>query len=302
MHLALMNPMFRTAAEQGLVNVGLDRLADLMQEVRLRHYSPINDNVFNIACQLNLPWLFFSAEIIRRMHPDQWIGFLGRDCQLLELIYRHYFSFACSYVPFSRMAAANLDAAVDYLNSFSCDVLVDISSTGATWQKLGQRQFFPVRVLIYSDVYSYTANQPVAPPTFKWVAKNSEIGATNELIEFFNQADHGMLTSLPDTYAEHESSASTIQAIQQPVSDACDLSRKYSGITAQLAVLTDVQIAQYLERYLLTICDQKKDLLTVPAFVHYINRNNQTTHTIKNILGGIKNISDSNDVFTYSST
>lgn len=296
----------RTPSEQGLFDVGLTQLSDLMVDTRTGYImgdpAPIEmgyHGFFSVAHQVNLPLLFLAADIIRRLHQNQWIGFLGRDCFLLEQIYRHYFSFTCAYIPFSRVVAVrNRDTAIDYLNSFGCDVLVDISSTGKTWEFLSAKQAFNVRVLIYADTTGYTAEKPTAPPSFNWVAQNSRIGGTNDVIELFNCADKGMILTLdPITYARNELSDAQLQGFHHPVQRAIANASKYPQLTAQLAALSDEQIASYFEKFLMTLNDQQGYLSWVPG---YKEKNAIVTVLLTNIFAEIKNISQEKGRFRYS--
>jgi hypothetical protein len=228
------------------------------------------------AIQLNLSWLFFAAEILRRKYPHQRIGFLGRDCQQLYRIYETYFNADCVYVPFSRLAAQNVDLAVNYLKSFNADVLVDISSTGATWQLLGQKHCFGICTLIYADCDSYTLTQPIPPPTFQWVAQNSIIGPTNKLIELLNGADHGSLVSLrPYTVGPLDLSPELTAFIQEPVKTAVANRDKYAGIREDLARLTDQQLARFFVSGLMTLCDQYAIWL-IPECLRYLQQDEKT--------------------------
>lgn len=296
----------RTASEQGLFDVGLTELSDLMVHTRTGYI--VSDpallehgyhGFFSVAHQINLPLLFLSADIIRRLHPNQWIGYLGRDCFLLEQIYRHYFSFTCAYIPFSRVVAVrDRDLAVEYLNSFGCDVLVDISSTGKTWEFLGAKQSFNVRVLIYSDTTGYTHSKPIPPASFRWVARNSQIGGTCDVIELFNTADSGMILNLsPIEYAAHEIPDYQLPGFHDPVARAIKHAARYPKLTAQLAALSDEQVASYFEKYLMTLNDQKAILNWIP---HYQEKNGGVTVLLNHIFEEIKNISSEKGNSRYS--
>jgi hypothetical protein len=253
------------------------------------------EQALTLAAQVNMSWLFFAAEILRRKYPDQRIGFLGRDCQQLHRIYEAYFNQDCVYIPFSRKAAVNVDLAVNYLKSFNADVLVDISSSGYTWQLLGQQHCFPVCVLIYSDCDAYMPTRSMPPPTFDWVAQNSQIGPTNKLIELVNSADHGSLVSLrPYTVAPLDLSQELTAIIQQPVKTAV---AARAGFRGELARLTDEQLGRLFVSALRFICIQNQ-IWQIPECMRYLQQDEKSTEEIKqiflrNLSNGVSSISES---------
>src|SRR5579863_6598527 len=104
-----------TTVEQTLINHGQPTIAELIKHIRTNNQpSPW----LNIANQLNLPWLFFASEFLHRKHRGRKIVFLGRDCQLMERVYKAFFMpwvGLTSYLPFSRkVALEQREAAIGY--------------------------------------------------------------------------------------------------------------------------------------------------------------------------------------------
>jgi hypothetical protein len=182
-----------TQIESILIDLGIPHLAYLIRQIRL---SLIDASAFSgVACQLNLPWLFISAELLRRRHSQN-LTFLGRDGQLLSILYDAYFGPA-HYLPFSRRVAyAQPETAVAYLKAHSPDasVFIDISSTGATWAKL--QSGIRIEALIYCDLDFYTPERPNLPQGFSFLTRTSLCGQTNALLEVFNCGDHGYLSAV----------------------------------------------------------------------------------------------------------
>jgi hypothetical protein len=279
----------------------LSLMADLVAEVELS--KPTTDAEFYaVASKINLPWLFFACETLRRQYAGKKIGFLGRDCYLLQQIYQAYFEPDTSvYIPFSRKAAKDTDQAIAYLDSFRVAVLVDISSTGDTWQKIGFKKYYNVCALIYSDEWWRGRDsgqpQPIPPPTFTCVTKNSWIGSTNELVEVFNCGPVGSLIKLePMTYAELEPDIDKlISVLHAPVATAVKLQDKYKDIPKALAALTDAQLRHYFKGYLLSVCEQT---YLFGRLQNYLKHQNKLIQELAQTDSKITNISP---VFTYSS-
>ncbi len=182
-----------TARESVIAQLGMPTLAYLVREIRLATSG--GSDFFEVAGGLNLPWLFFSAELLRRRH-SRTLSFLGRDGQLLYRIYNAYFA-PCHYLPFSRKVAfSQPDAAIAYLKAHrpANGLFIDISSTGATREKLDAD--ICIEALIYSDLHFYTRDKPRLPAGFSFVSANSDCGQTNVLLEVFNCGDHGYLKSI----------------------------------------------------------------------------------------------------------
>jgi hypothetical protein len=115
---------------------------------------------------------------------------------LLYRIYNAYFA-PCHYLPFSRKVAfSQPDAAVAYLKAHrpANGLFIDISSTGATWEKLDAD--ICIEALIYSDLHFYTRDKPRLPAGFSFVSANSDCGQTNVLLEVCNCGDHGYPKSI----------------------------------------------------------------------------------------------------------
>lgn len=252
-----------TDIEKGLIDKGLAQLALLTREVRLRNNETVHGDIFNTACQLNLPWLFIASELLRRCQGLNRYAFLGRDCQLLYKIYNAFFDTSCYYVPFSRQPVlTNVHSAVSYLNSQvpQNTVLVDISSTGTTWEKLAQINDYPVRILIYSDQYHYSHCKPVLPKNFTWLSTTTVFGPTNKMLEIFNCADHGrvaqinLIGSLPVvSYAPHDMAKELVDVIHAPVRTAVTLNKFYD-VKTDLAKVTDEELHKMFSGFQQALC------------------------------------------------
>jgi hypothetical protein len=186
-----------THNENSLISAGLPSVGYLMREVRLRSTPTSHPHLSEISGQLNLPCLFIAAELLNRRYDKQKV-FLGRDSQQLYYIYNSYFNPAF-YLPFSRkIAYAQPQASIAYLKSHipKNALLVDIQSTGATWEKL--QAGVDVAVLIYIDNYKYTQEQPVPPKYFSYLIKSSEC-PPHVFLERINCANHGYISEI-DVY------------------------------------------------------------------------------------------------------
>jgi hypothetical protein len=244
----------------------LPSIARILREIRLSNHEPKQDQFFQIAAQLNLPWLFLCCEMLQRFEPEDFTKyvFLGRDCQLMQRLYEAYYN-PCYYLPFSRKVALKQpEDATEYLATQTPKdgILVDISSTGRTWEFLDYQG--PIVVFFYSDQFHYSETKPIAPRQFQFMTKNSQVGPTNTLIEVFNCADHGRLDtikmygSLPVvTFAAPELSSDVVAAIQKPVSDAVALVHYYRHeIKNELRELTDENLIELFSSLKAAICAQ----------------------------------------------
>jgi hypothetical protein len=212
-----------------------------------------------------------------RKHGHQDIVFLGRDCQLLHRIYSAYYKISY-YLPFSRQVAfTQTKEAIDYLSSHmsSDTVLVDISSTGGTWQHISSIKEFPITVLIYSDVAFYTKEKPILSSKFDYLEKNSVCGQTNLLLELFNCGDHGYLESLQHmgnhiqraSFAKPELGDELIKTIHQPVNNAVALANYYNpSLTYELSKLSDVDLSSLFSVFVTNVCGQTQLQSTIPDF------------------------------------
>lgn len=265
--------------EDRLVSIGLKSLALLCRETRLRSQG----NYHNIlAANVNLPMLFIMSELIHRSANKKMI-FLGRDCQLLEKVYSAYYEKSV-YLPFSRKVAyAQKDIAVKYLNQYNLDnhMFFDISSTGATWEHLQSN--IPITVAIYSDTYHYTQSKPVLPKDFSYLFTNSTIGTTNIILEMFNCGNHGHLSQIELIgnkffkchFDSHELHNDVIEFVQSPIIIASSLSPHYKDeIRKEISEVSEEALRQ-LFAYLVNFLCQQTHILD-PNFVNkesqYLNK------------------------------
>lgn len=265
-----------TSIEQFFMDNGLPHLGLLVRETRLIDHSVDYAPYLETANQKNLPWLFMVCEILYRKYKNKEIVFLGRDCQLLYKIYSGYYPAKSQYLPFSREVALNQpEEAVTYLKHYTSDnsVLVDISSTGKTWQTICDIHPFSIEVVIYSDLYWYSSEKPVVPTTFSSIHKNSVIGGTNILIEIFNCGDHGKMRRIHDVDGFPVSVFSNISelpeqvvdVIHRPVNNAVNLRKKghYSALTSELANIDQEMLINMSASLLINICSTDKNALNV---------------------------------------
>lgn len=262
--------------EQEFFNSGLANIALLTREIRLAtDYADTEEKYFNLANNINLPLLFITAELLRR-HTSKNIVFLGRDCQQLYRLYNAYFDVGY-YLPFSRKVAYDQpEAALNYLRVHAPDnaIYFDISSTGATWEKLGGN--IDVAVAIYSDVDYYTPKKPSTPDTFFHLTKNSEIGATNLMLEVMNCADHGHLNYIDVQqdrlmqvqFGEPELPAAIINVIHEPVKRAVNLAHIYrDAVRTELAGMSVERLIENFGMLAGTICSQHDMLNEMTLFL-----------------------------------
>jgi len=237
-----------TQIEDLFINNGMTHLGLLIRETRLMDYSSKYGTYLDIANQKNLPWLFVACELLYRKYNNKEIVFLGRDCQLLYKVYSAYFNARAQYLPFSREVALNQPReATEYIKHYISNdsILVDISSTGKTWEIICGIYPFNVEVFIHSDLYWYSSSKPVTPNTFTSFHKNSVIGGTSIIIEIFNCGDHGKLRSIDmieglpvgkfSNVAELPNEI--IDIIHRPVNNAIELRLKghYAALTSELS-------------------------------------------------------------------
>ena len=250
-----------TPRENYLLENKMTHLGLLIREIRLRNHEKDFDALFSVANQENLFWLFVACEMLHRKYSDKKIVFLGRDCQLMHKIYNAYYSVQSYYLPFSREVALNqTEEAVQYLKHFTTEdsVLVDISSTGRTWEIICKNHPFNVEVMVYSDLYWYSENKPSIHDSFSSIHRNSIIGPTSIILEIFNCGDHGKIRHIDIIegvpvcrFGETEFPKEVIDVIHKPVNDAVALKAYYSSITKELADLT-IEELEAISAHLMT--------------------------------------------------
>jgi hypothetical protein len=266
-----------TRSEVTVMEAGLPLLACLMREIRLGATAAQYTEFFRIACQLNLPWLFVTCELLRRRHSEK-LTFLGRDCQLLSRIFNAYFG-PCYYLPFSRRVVyAQPAQAVAFLqaNMPQDGLLIDLSSTGASWEKLGPG--IRVEAIVYSDVNYYTPERPRLPAGFSFLTRNSECGQTNELIEIFNCGDHGYLESIEALgeglmaakFGPLQLDPGLIESIHAPLRAAEVLAPIYRDrLAAELGRVPAAHLSALFAAFAQELCVQEH---LMPHLVEYLER------------------------------
>jgi hypothetical protein len=252
-----------TGVEQVLHKNKMDLLACLIREVRLKRNEE-EYNFFAPSNQLNLPLLVICSELLFRRHKSKKIVFLGRDCQLLYKIYNAFYENAY-YIPFSRkIAYAQPTEASAYLKAHMPpnSVLIDMSSTGATWEKICKVYPFDIEVVIYSDLFHYTKEKPVLPNSFSWIFKNSDMGQTNEMVEVFNCGDHGVIEEVIDCgggvytarFGNNEMKSEQVAEIHSPINIAVETSKNYSDLRLQMATIPVSELEVLFSKLILQLC------------------------------------------------
>lgn len=271
-----------TGIEKVLYDNNLNLMSLLIREIRIKTSSNVKDPFIDIATQLNLPWLLFACEMLHRKLADKNIVFLGRDCYNLYKIYSEFYQ-TSYYVPFSRKVAfAQPNESVEYLKKHipPNSVLVDISSTGATWENICKICSFDVCVLIFSDLFFYTNKKPNLPKTFSWLTQNSTLGQTNELIEIFNSAKHGPLIKIINyngvnfsEFGMPELSIDLYNKTYIPINEALNTAKNYvEGLRKQLSVLSDEELFHTFKQFTTQFCNQTGLLKQMQEYL--INQNN----------------------------
>lgn len=262
-----------TAFECFIRDNGLPGVGFLMREIRLRKRRSRLQVLFDVANQINLPLLLVIAEMLARRTPEP-KAFLGRDCQLLQKLYAAYFD-PCYYVPFSRKIAIHQPAeATAYLEAHAGPdaVFVDLSSTGATWQRLDFKR--QILVVIYSDQHFYTSERPEPPPTFSFLARNSECGQTDSTLELFNCGDHGYIRGIEcfggriyrGIYADPDLAEDVTREIHAPVRSACALAPSYRDIVrTELGRMSEGSLSELFRMLLINVNNQKRLVDLMPA-------------------------------------
>lgn len=263
-----------TLIEKELIDKGMVELAMLVREVRLRNHEPAAEEIFTVANQMNLPWLFVCCELLHRKRPNKKPVFLGRDCQLMYKIFNSYFNEASYYLPFSRKAALkNPENAVTYIKAHIPQdyVLVDISSTGRTWNIIGQHHVFNIEIVHYDQ-----RDEIPTPKNFTSLHQENAKGAltnkkgTNLLLEVFNCANHGMLdhiemvNGLPIAQfdSSHELDPEFIRIVQQPVKTALELRKYYDNLLPELSRVSDQVLWYFFDKLPRSICQYQATLRT----------------------------------------
>ncbi len=271
-----------TGIEKVLYDSNLNLMSMLIREVRIKTSSKSKDPFNDIATQLNLPWLLFACEMLHRKLADKNIVFLGRDCYNLYKVYSEFYQ-TSYYIPFSRKVAfAQPNESVEYLKKHipPNSVLVDISSTGATWENICKIYSFDVCVLIFSDLFFYTSKKPNLPKTFSWLTQNSTLGQTNELIEIFNSAKHGPLIKIINhngvyfsEFGMPELSSDLYDKTFIPINEAIKTAKNYvEGLRKQLNVLSDEELYHTFKQFTTQFCNQTGLLKGMQEYL--INQNN----------------------------
>ena len=264
-------------SENYFITNKLNLIACLVREIRLRNDEQAHKHLFYTANQLNLPWLLFTCEMIYRKYKGTPLVFLARDCQLLYKLYNEFYE-RSYYLPFSRKVALNqTELAAGYLNNQipKGATLIDISSTGRTWEKVCAVSPFNISVIIYSDIFHYSKEKPILPETFSWFSSNSVIGKTNELIELMNCGDHGYLDRIEQfgdiflsKFGDMELDKDIVDVIHKPINDAVSLSSYYKGnLRTTLGGISDDALHQLFKMFLEQIHQQGSLMNQYPEFL-----------------------------------
>ena len=244
----------------------------LKREIKLADAN--EDNLTDVAREHNLTFLFATCEYLHRTYKDVDFVFLGRDCFLMHKIYTAYYGTA-TYLPFSRKVAKdNPELATHYLKSQSPKdaMFIDISSTGATWEKIND---VPITVAFYSDIYHYTPEKPTLSPRFNYIMKSSEFGQTNLILEMFNCADHGQLseiklhgdTVLSTCFEKPELPTEYIQFFHKPIYKAAELAKIYRwNIRGEFASYSIDKLKEMIAFSAMAICS-REDLMHIAQYM-----------------------------------
>lgn len=280
------NAINSTSRESILNKQGLSFISNLIREIRLT-----NVNLIPESYEVNVPWLFIVCELLHRSYKKEKLAFLGRDCQLLYKIYNAYYDF-CYYVPFSRKAAyTSIIESVEYLKTqVPLGVrLVDIASTGKTWQVVCKQYPFNMTAIFYTSEYSYAEETPKIAETFTYLAnvrERFEVGLSLS-IEYFNCGDHGYLSAVKShngimfaEFGDKSFSDELIDVIQKPAVCAANLNKQYKTIIRnQLSSMSDNQINELFTEYSKEML--KLNIENMPEYNSYDAKENQYLIAVK---------------------
>lgn len=163
-----------TEAEQFIYNAGLEPLAHLCRETRLRTFGKYR-GIEIMQADYNFPVLFCASVLLNRRHPSGTLLMSGRDCFMWQKLMQKLFNRG-EYWQTSCYARMNADVNYHrYIKSFGPDpVLVDLCGSGNSFSFLPQ----------YPTLLMFT------PAKSKWNCPALIRGADVFRLEQANRAPH----------------------------------------------------------------------------------------------------------------
>ena len=165
--------------------------------------------------------------------------------------------------------------------------MIDICSTGATWQWLNlDENQLDVLVLVGIDTDFYTKAKPTPGNRFSSLFQTSAIGQVGLMIELMNCANHGHLSALQQPlpglfvaeYAQPELSEDQIHAVHTPILEACSLSGIYrTPLLAELSQI-DSSLLMLMATKLIRLMEQNK---AEQAFKRLLSHSNDYIQQLK---------------------
>jgi hypothetical protein len=194
--------------ERLLAESGWGTLAEVIREVRLANpfpeTRPRERHLWWMSCQLNFPLLTFASILLEgycEANGIEEVFFVSRDCHVWIDLFKALFpQRRATYLYASRICA--LKPTEHYLEYFLATwhpggVVVDLSSTGASWASLFARLGTRGRCWFIGliDNFSYLpgAPDPARQLEVTSVYRDSELAGVNKGVEMLNYAPHARI-------------------------------------------------------------------------------------------------------------
>lgn len=250
-----------TPVEQLVLESGYPVLAQVMRTCRLGNPLPstsVATEVWNAACQFNLPLLVLGAAGLRRQRDAlglRRILFSDRDCYLLaEIFSLLHPADDIDYIHVSRevLQHGSKDF-LAYLDEVGLDdaLICDIAATGCSWEHFArtQKRKLALFTFVFIDSWreaTFPASEILASPWLQcvWIRRSSELIHYSTAIEIVNTAPYPSCRRVTRTgdqfsaefHPSRELPEEVLQAVIGAHGAAMDLLRKHRfALVAELA-------------------------------------------------------------------